>query len=318
MNISKSDALIKLEKELKENRLIIFAGSGVSIDSNLPTWQGLVEKLVVLFRSNLYLLDSYPSTQNSLTKLLDDCDKTLAKGSSEDFIKIISVLKMKTFELDEVTKKEGYSSWKSEFRNLFSTLFSEDKFDEWHEVIVKTNYSFIITTNYDRLFEEAAKKNSLELARRSYSQDNADKIAESIYLNRPSIIHMHGKADATDLLETLVLTAEDYVLAKKKYAGFTLAIQLLLMRYSVLFVGYGGEDRNVETLFMELSEYFNIKISNKNRDSSLPKYYLIKKEDDIDNVNIEYKESYGIDIISTKDYSEQLYLLKELQAKFPR
>jgi NAD-dependent SIR2 family protein deacetylase len=314
MIIDANTAIKQLEVELEHKRLILFAGAGVSIPSNIPTWSGLGISFVEFFEKNMYLIPDGPE-KVELLKILTDSKIKLSSPDTSDYISVLSVLKNKVFELDKIT--EGQYNFKEDFRNNFQNLFAKD-INNWHETIVQTDYSFIITTNYDMLFENAGKRYQLEIGGRSYGQDNADKIAESIFLKKPSIIHLHGKADATSKLETLVLTSDDYTVARSRFPGFTLAIQALLMKHSVFFVGYGGKDPNVENIFRELALYFDIKITNQHRKSNLPGYYLMRVKEEIDNVTSSHKESYGIDIIETKDYTEQLFLLQKLCAKFPR
>jgi hypothetical protein len=109
------------------------------------------------------------------------------------------------------------------------------------------------------------------------------------------------------------MTDEDYTKVMRKYPGFTLAVQSLFMRYSVLFVGYGSTDPHLEVLLKELSYYFRYTNS-----QTLPRYFLIRNSDEVDLIFEKHKKLFRTEIIKSNNFLEQLDLLKKLQKKFPR
>lgn len=46
MQLTMTEALPIMEKLLSERKLSIFAGSGISVDSNLPAWDGFIDRYI--------------------------------------------------------------------------------------------------------------------------------------------------------------------------------------------------------------------------------------------------------------------------------
>lgn len=44
-NVFLEESILNIKDSLDNNNLSIFAGSAVSLDSNLPSWQDLIDKL---------------------------------------------------------------------------------------------------------------------------------------------------------------------------------------------------------------------------------------------------------------------------------
>lgn len=60
----------------KERELIIFVGSGISIDSNLPTWDGFLEAFIEFCKEVKSTYGKYPEVQEIFSgDLLHDADQ---------------------------------------------------------------------------------------------------------------------------------------------------------------------------------------------------------------------------------------------------
>lgn len=302
-NLSTNNCILTLAELLNQNKLIVFVGSGISIDSGLPTWDGLMQQFIEFCRSIQKLVALDPSDK------FDDLLKEAETDKSKYPIRVASVLKQKLQEIDN----KYNANIKELLQNWLLDLFYYAQVNDNHRYIVKTNFPFILTTNYDRLLEKAAQEsNFLSLYSNSYTFLNADKVASAIHNKNPAIIHIHG--DPKNIyLDDFVFTAEDYIRIRRKYPGFTLSIQTLFMTYSILFIGYGGSDPHLEELLEELSYYFNWSNS-----QLLPQHFLLMKKGKANSILSKYKEKLRTKIIEIDDYSMTSDFLSKLQQAAPR
>jgi hypothetical protein len=304
MKYTLDQGIDELKKELAKNKLIIFVGSGVSIDppSGLPTWDGLIDEFIGFCRD---IQNQLPSGERFDALLDDALDK---KGRYP--IRVATVLRDKLRSLE----KAGHHSISSRFTMKFQRIFYAGHPNVNHASIVKTSYPYILTTNYDLLLEDAAKDaNISELLSNSYTFLKPELLASRIYEEKPAIIHLHG--NALDIaLDDFVFTVDDYQRIKKRHPGFTLAVQTLFLKYCILFVGYGASDPHWEDFIEDLSYAFNW--------ASYPtfplRYFLVLKQDKAGEVMEKYKHKVRTEIIIINDYPEITKLLTELQNFSPR
>lgn len=315
MSLNIGDAKTMLDPLFPEKKLAIFVGSGVSVPSGLPTWDGLLEKFVEFCESYERSLGD-----TELHDLLDDARRIVfgsstaapprsLKSSVLHPERVISALK---HELTRLEKEKGIRIGEDFGVWLVQTL--SGKPNNMHKSIVSTNYSYILTSNYDKLLEDAARELSLTLP--SYSHHDSEQVrdlAAAIYNHRSCIIHAHGNLWSI-VLNEMVLTSQDYASFAKKYGGFTLLLQTIFATQSILFVGYGASDPHFEYILEELTTLFDVDSSS----SSLPRYFLVVKKDKVGKVFEKYKRAFATAIIEVDDYSECDILLAEIQKSNPR
>lgn len=135
----------------------------------------------------------------------------------------------------------------------------------------------------------------------------------SIYEDKPAIIHLHGDIFGVGMND-FVFTVEDYLKIKRAHTGFTMALQALFLRYSVLFVGYGGNDPHIEEFMENIRYSFGW--------SSYPefptRYFTAIAQNEIDKVQEAYREMLGTDIILLEDAPAITTFLSGLQKLAPR
>lgn len=317
MAYNMSDGIKELTPLLQDDKLIILTGSGISVDSGLPTWDGMLDSFIEFCETVRASIKDYISadTLREYDELLEDAKDLSGKHP----IKVVTVLrnKLKDFQNRYSTDVDIDNLFRMHFTKLF--LYAQPNPN--HAAIVKTNYPFILTTNYDILLEEAAKKAGFpRLHGRNYSFDKPDKVAAAIFEKHPCVLHLHGNVLNIAKTDDFILTAEDYVRIKRRHHGFTLAIQTLFMHYSVLYVGYGGSDPHLEEFAEELSQALNW--------PSYPNFpvrnFIVLLESKItragrfDQVIEKYQSITRTEIIALKDYAETSQLLNELQRLAPR
>lgn len=108
-----------IKKAHNENYLSVFAGAGVSIDSNLPSWNELIDKI---------------------RKKLGDIE------SKDDNLVVAEKFYIRFGKADY-------------YKNLKEFIPDYTKPNDIHEAIVNLNIKNIITTNWDNLFEQAVYDN---------------------------------------------------------------------------------------------------------------------------------------------------------------
>ena len=305
-NIGFDEGVQLLKPLLEKRKLIIFAGSGISVPppSNLPTWDALLREFIV-FCDNVQ--DTIPDLADS--DRFDDLINDATNESSKYPIRVASALKQKLIEIDDkyqanVTKL--LSTW------LLDIVYNAQPNDN-HDHIVGTDYPYILTTNYDRLLEIAAKNLGYkQLNAYSYTFKDAHKVGGAIFSGIPAILHLHG--DPTNIVvDDFVFTTEDYARIKREYAGFALSLQSLMLSYSVLFVGYGGSDPHLEEMVEEIRYLFDYSNS-----SLLPESFLVLKAGKDSEVLHQYKKKMRTKIITLRDYEETPKFLKALRDIAPR
>jgi hypothetical protein len=289
----------------------LFAGSGVSVDSGLPTWDGMLSKFVDFCEEVKAELDPTTISKVMNGTNYDEFITHARDRTSKNPLRVASVLKnwlkLTSAETNNVPDiKRNFSKWLVE--NFGNGLPNDN-----HKFIVKTNYPYILTTNYDPLLEKAAKECGFnKLAANNYSFTKASQAASVIYEKNPSIFYLHGDLYSL-VVDDFVLTSEDYVKIRKDYPGFTMAINTLFMTHSILFVGYGGSDPHLEDFMEELS--YNLDWMST---PQLPKYYIVLMRDKVDHILDKYKGQLRTDIIVIDNYSESTNLLRELSTIAPR
>lgn len=297
------EALEKLSGHIEENRLAVLVGSGVSVNSDLPTWDQLLDQFVQFCAGIEEDLEVTEGVRRP--KLLEE-----ARREKKNYpLRVASVLRNHLVQLELETGaniQKLFSEW-------LLDLFYGKKFNENHRSIVATNYSQILTTNYDNLLENAARnENFRRLAARAYSFDDSEKVAAAVYERITSIIHIHGDRQNV-ALEDFVFTSEDYVRIRRAYPGFTLALQTIFVTNSILFVGYGGSDPHLEELLEDILYLWEYSASPK-----LPKYYILLRRDKAGRVLKNYKEKLRTTIIEIEDYEETPVFLGKLSTANPR
>lgn len=301
MRYSLQEGIDALVPYLEQGKLIVFVGSGISVPSELPTWDELLTKFVDFCEE---LQDQLPDSDR-FDSLISD-----AKSNKKQYpVRVASALKSRLVELNS---NKVYNIFGS-FADWFLQMFTGALPNENHQLITATSFPHILTSNYDTLLEQSARKQGFKtLPLNSFTFKEADKVAAAIYEGRPTIIHIHGKLDNI-VLDDFVFTAQDYVRIKRKYPGFTLALQALFLNYSILFVGYGGSDPHLEDFVEEVSYFLEWSTMEQ-----LPRYFLVLRKDKAGEVLEKYKDTLRTHLICVDTYDQSTEMLGKLQKQFPR
>lgn len=300
MQLTMTEALPIMKKLLSERKLSIFAGSGISVDSKLPAWDGFIDKYIEICEDLNASLD--PNLQ--FTEIIAD-----ARASKDkDLISTITALKDKVRECKDRGINTDFCD------DELNALFYAAVPNAYHEYIVATDYKHIITTNYDSLLEKAAKELGYKaLLTRSYSYTEQQNLSIAVYSGKTAIIHAHGKISDIKL-DQFVLTKDDYLAIMKHNPGFRLIINSIFLTNSVLFAGYGGSDPHFEDIISDL----NMTLNWNNGSADLPRCYIMLKKDKVTPIREFLNGKNRVDIITFDDYEQMKDFLKDLAVQCPR
>lgn len=300
--ILNSDDGFKIVSELLEaKQLSIFAGSGISVDSGLPAWDGFIDKYIDICE----ILNGCLPDELKFDKIIEDAKNSYKE---KNLIETVTALKEKIKHCKENGINVDFCD------DILNELFYGAKCNIYHELIVSTNYNHIITTNYDSLLEAAAKKlGYYKLLTSSYSYVDYQAISAAIYSGETAIIHAHGKI-ADIKLDQFVLTKQDYLNIMKHNPGFRYIINTIFITNSVLFVGYGGSDPHFEDIIDDLNVTLNWRGSNPH----LPKCYIMMIKDKATPIREFLNDSNRVDIITFDTYDDMREFLDKLYHASPR
>ena len=304
MSISVEEAKPQLEELLSNNKLCLFAGSGISVPSPscLPTWDQFVDKYIDICRE----VNEVADDKWKFDDILEDAPSYKKKNT----VSTITALK------DKIRFCKAHGMGTTVYDEMMNELFVGHEINDYHRSIVDTDYKYILTTNYDTLLDKAARTSKhYELVRRSYSYKDLKKISEALYSEEPAIIHIHGIATEV-VLEDFILTADDFKQIRDKNKGLRTLLNILFMNYSMLMVGYGASDPHLEDVIEDINLSFDWFGTDDKLD--LPMYYLVIKKNKVSPIFEQLKNRNRTRIIAVDSHDEALELLKHLQAKFPR
>jgi len=228
-----------IASRIKEKKLILFVGSGVSSSLNLTSWKELLAKLGdelgfkdkdIFFSlgDNLELAEYYSIEKNEKLDNLMDC---LKNGN----------------DISELEKKLADSNV--------------------HKKLVNLGVDTIYTTNYEDLIE------------RAFQMHNPNKKYDVIYdletLNKAEVgnvevVKLHGDLNKE---EEIVLTQTSYFKRYDFEDCLDIKLRNDLLTKSVLFMGYSFSDPNIKYMMHKLNSIWDGK-DNKHR----PKSYIFLTE----------------------------------------
>ena len=257
-----------LFQSISKGEVVLWAGAGLSLYAGLASGARLREILY----EDLTPLEKEEVRKNSdLSHLTDEICKL--KGNRNYIIKVLT----------------------STFTKDFSST-------ETHKIISKIpHFRNIITTNYDRLFENVYG-NKLNLI---FSDSHTPYIDDK----KVNLFKIHGDLSDPD---SIIITKSDY---NRFFENDTEQntiwniIKGIVATKSILFIGYNLEDSNVEVIFN--------KIKNKTGKNGKECYFVAPNIPPIKSVNLEKANIHPISLTGEKFFKELIeYLKKNIKKDF--
>lgn len=210
-----------IEQIIKSDKLIIFAGSGVSKSINLPDWKKMVIDVITEIDDEK-LTPFVPLLENNIMSSLDVLDHLKNhKKTLYDYID-------KKFILDD-----------SSFENLIL-----------HQKLLELSSNKIITTNYDNAFEIASKRKIIS------SKPTSKYTINDINKNKKEFIFkIHGSSEEPD---NCILFKDDYInlYASESDQAAPEKLKSLFSDFTFLFIGFGFNDPDIELIFRKIDKVF--------------------------------------------------------------
>ncbi|WLI89026.1 SIR2 family protein [Massilia sp. R2A-15] len=250
-----------LVRELIEKRCVIRVGSGMSCqatdqDGNRPpSWPALLESL-------------------RTTTLHDDASLQLTAEFIAD---------KRYLDAAEIIRLKGRSA---DFNaKIKSTFIQRDyQVSDAHKLLVSIAPKILVTTNYDTIIEGALISESGHNSFTQY-EHTREGLLDALRSPTPILIKMHGCAKHPT---EIVLCRSDYFKLRKKYGSFFELISAVYKLNTVLFIGCGIEDPDIN-LILENNQV--------QADTNHPSYAMVGSMSYAAKVKDTVKSQYNIDLI---------------------
>ena len=192
---------------------VLFVGSGVSLPADLPGWSDLIQEL-----------------REQLELARDDHDGV------DDFL-----------DLAQWHRENIPASAVNGLGKVVGALFGRKRRPTLaHYLLLALGARTLITTNYDRLLEEA----SIGLGHQPHTIVDAKDVPRAIDEDQRAVVKLHGDAERPD---SIVLSRDDYDHFETDHQAMALLVQGLLLTRTFLFVGYSLRDPDFRRLHARIA-----------------------------------------------------------------
>ena len=207
----------KLIDYIKNKKVILFVGSGVSINLGLPSWDKLIEYIAI--------------------KLGYDPEIFKEFG---DHYTLAEYYRLKRGKIGHLR------SWMDTKWNIKDEYIKKS---DVYRLIVQLNFPIIYTTNYDRLLEKA-----YTIHKKKYMKIACVKDLAQAKEGVTQIIKFHGDFDDDD---SIVLTESSYFERLNFLGPLDIKLKHDLLGKSALFIGYSLRDVNVRYLLYQIFQMWS-------------------------------------------------------------
>jgi hypothetical protein len=237
----------ELVKAILEGSCMAFVGAGLSMNAKrasqdrLPSWGKLLEEMLQHAINNRIPLSD---VENDLKVAINDGKYLLVA--------------------QELSERLGSEMFRNFLREVFLDVGLKPS--TTHINLVKIPFRAFLTTNYDTLIEGAHTINNEGRIPPILTQEDLDKIPNPLKLKDTFVFKIHGDINRP---ETIVLTSHDYQDSLFRRPAYRSFLETLFTTNTVLFVGFGLSDQDVEAMLDKMASIFS-----RNNDSH---YALIEK-----------------------------------------
>lgn len=222
-----------LIREIKAGRCALFVGAGMSArstgrdGSRLPTWKALLERMV------------------------DWCvdHRVQLRGKPADFLHIINKGRLL------VAAQELQLSLGANLNPCLSDILYSGKAkpSEAHRLLCGIPWVAALTSNYDGLIEGGYAVESEGIVPPVFSSDGVNQAIDCLRNSRFFVFKVHGDVNIPG---SIVLGNRDYSRLLYLSPGYRSFLETLFSTYTVLFLGFGGADPDLDGIIDRLSTIF--------------------------------------------------------------
>jgi hypothetical protein len=215
---------------ITRNDLILFAGAGLSAQASTPDGR-------------------HPP---NWTKLVEDMTEW---GSARDVIEPVTAGEIRELVeagllLDAAQELQELLTAPNRQQCLLDTLLCiEARISQAHRLIAEIPFRAILTTNYDEFIEGVHfNKHGFMLPR--FYERTYDGVLSAWRSHQPFILKLHG--DVNDP-ESIVMGRHSYDRLLYENTNYIRCLETIIGASSLLFVGFGGTDPNLEAILSRVS-----------------------------------------------------------------
>jgi SIR2-like domain len=209
-----------LVKEICEGRCVLFAGSGASVDAQLPTWPELVRDLV----------DEASKTSQITNE---------ASGELEYLITRKEYLPAAEY----CREKIGLFAFSQYLKNRLSHI---NRSSQTHRLLSEIPFRAAITTNYDK-FVEYYHNGAIVIL-----PDTMERIGGTSMLDASLGFPVVKISGSLEDVNSIVLTQSDFRKLSFKSPNYIDFIRNIMTNFTILFYGSGFVDPNVNFLLQQV------------------------------------------------------------------
>ena len=204
----------ELKEAIKEKKVILFVGAGVSKNLGLPTWSELINKIAEE-------LGFEPEIFTSMADNMELAEYYIIKKGIGPLRSWMDV------------------NWHTKDKSIVAT-------NEIYTSIVNLDFPIIYTTNYDRWIE-----NAFDVKRKEYIKIIDVTNIPSIVDSKTQIIKFHGDFEKD---ESIVLSESSYFERLNFESPLDIKLRSDVLGKSILFIGYSLSDINMRLLIYRLNK----------------------------------------------------------------
>lgn len=228
-----------LGKELANRRCIVFLGSGASASSthsreatkHTPTWAEFLRKLN-------------------------------EKIAGDNSVKIEALIAEKKYlEAAELIRIHINSA---DYALVLRDQFTGFVPSKIHEIIAKFDQYVVMTTNYDKIYDNFCQK-GVDEGLYTTCKYYETKLVSDLRSSKRLIVKLHGCLDDP---EKTILSKSDYYQLRKEHSRFFDVVNAMFLTHTVLFVGYSLDDPDIQLI---------LENTNITAQSTFPHYAILQK-----------------------------------------
>jgi hypothetical protein len=227
-----------LVRRIREHKCILFVGAGLSAQaqaedgSRLPTWATLLDRMIDWCVDHRVPLRAEPT----------EFRQVLERG------RLL------------IVAQELQQSLGGQLNSCLSDILHSGKTkpSEGHRLICKTSWVATLSSNYDGLIEGAYALESEGIVPRVFSPDGISQAVDCLRNGRFFVFKVHGDLN---LPGSIILSNRDYSRLLYLSPAYRSFLETVFASYTVLFVGFGGADPDLDGVIDRLSTIYERSIS---------------------------------------------------------
>lgn len=237
-----------LLRSIRERRCVIFAGAGLSAQAktlaglSLPTWATLLRNMIQWCAENRVPL----------------------RGDPPEFKEVIAKGRLL------VVAQELQDSLGAQLNRCLADMLSHGKVrpSEAHELVASIGWVAALTSNYDGLIEGAFALRDRGIIPPLFSRNSIGEALNCLRRGQFFVFKVHGDVNIPN---SITLGNRDYarlLYLSPEYRSF---LENIFATYTVLFIGFGGNDPDLDAVIDRLSALY---------ERSIGQHFLLISEDE--------------------------------------